>query len=327
VAAATLELLAAGSIPTAANVLALPDGTALVSDPDGQGIGRVVEVDGGVAADLITGRDFVSGLALTSGGEVLVGEVDAVTFAGSVGRFDLAGTPLGALASGLSGSFDHVLDDAGHLLVSGGFTGDFSSSTVVRIAPSGAVAQIASGFGFTGALAVDGPSGQVAVLDFGVAAIDTLTPVDHLTAGGRAKKDCQVEWWGGVADLNRRGQPLSRWTCHDGAPCDRDGAVDGRCTFNVGACLAVRDARLPACQSAAIEGVVVKSKHAAATAASLQAALDVLVPASDPVCSRPVAFDVPVSRKGTALAIKTIVNGKRGDQDRLILRCRTALDV
>jgi len=322
--AATLELIASGTISAAANVLGLPDCSVLVTDPTGDDSSRVVKVDGGVASDLITGLDFVSGLALTDTNELLVGEVDANTFAGRVHRFDLAGSSLGALATGLSGSFDAALDPTGHLLVTGGFTFDFATSTVVRIAPDSSVEEIASGFGFTSGVGVDGPSGQIAVLDFGVAGVDTLTPVANLTAGGKAKKDCQVEWWGGETDLNRRGKPIPRWTCHDGDACDRDGAVDGSCTFLVGACFAVDDARLASCQSPTIEAAVLTSKKLPDVAVELQAAVNAVLPTSDPVCSRAVEVTIPVSRKGPSLGIKTIVNGKRGDRDRLGLRCRAS---
>ncbi len=322
--AATLELIAPGTIPTAANVLGLPDCSVLVTDPTGDNIGRVVKVDAGVASDLVTGLDFVSGLALTDSDELLVGEVDANTFAGSVHRFDLAGSPLGTLATGLSGSFDAALDPMGDLIVTGGFTFDFGSSTLVRIAPDSTVDEIASGFGFTSGVAVDAPSGQIAALDFGVAGVDTLTPVANLTAGGKAKKDCQVEWWGGETDLNRRGHPIPRWTCHDGDACDRDGAVDGSCTFLVGACFAVDDARLAACQSPTIEAAVLTSKKLPDVAAELQGAVNAVLPTSAPVCSRAVAVTIPVSRKGPSLGIKTIVGGKRGDRDRLGLRCRAS---
>jgi hypothetical protein len=323
VSAATLELLASGSITHAANLLLLPGGSVLVSNPVGNDVGKIVDVTGGVATDFVTGLDYVSGLARTATGDLLVGEVDGMTFEGRVLKFEADGDPLAPLATGLSGSYDAELDGGGNLIVSGGFTPTFSSSTLVSITPGGAVTEIASGYGFTGALAIDGPSGQIASLDFGLAAIDTLTPIAGLTPGGgsRSKKECQVEWWGGSPDLSSKGFPKSRWSCSDGAACDRDGDADGTCTFLVGACFAVVDPRLTQCPAATVDSVAVTSGKAPAAAASLQTAVDAVLPAAEAACSRPTIVTVPLGRKVT-IGIKSIVGGSRGDRDRLSLRCR-----
>src|SRR5262249_22580125 len=135
------EVVAAGTIPFAQDVLVEPAGTILVSDAAGPGAGRVVRVAGSGVTDFLTGFDFTAGLALSPGGTLFVGDVDGVTFEGSIRKFGLDGTPLGSLVTGLSGTYAQVVDGDGNVLVSGGFTPDFSSSTVVAVAPDGTVTE------------------------------------------------------------------------------------------------------------------------------------------------------------------------------------------
>lgn len=80
--------------------------------------------------------------------------------------------------------------------------------------------------------------------------LDALIP-----GGGSIKTDCMAEWQlENVTLVTKKGIPLKKQSCTDGAACDADGAVDGTCTFQVSACLNVPDARLtdsqgaPACQ-------------------------------------------------------------------------------
>lgn len=174
VAAAGQELVPAGTIPAAMDVLALRRGGALVSDSAGNDIGRVVRVAGGSSTDLVTSLDFAGGLALACDRTLMVGDVDADTFAGRVFRYSLRGRPDGTLAGGLSGAFAHVFDADANLLVSGGFTGDFSSSTVVAIAPNGTVTERAHGFGFSTEMAFDVLRDEALALDFGVAEISAI---------------------------------------------------------------------------------------------------------------------------------------------------------
>jgi len=191
VAASTLELAPSGSIGFAQAVLPLAGGDVLIGDAAGLAAGRVVKLSGGNLTNLITGLDYTAGLglAVTPAGELLVGDVDANTFAGSVDRYSLAGAFLGTLASGLSGAYDQDVDRAGNLILTGGFRGDFSSSNVVSITPGGAISEIGWGFDFSSGLAIDAQSQQVLVLDFGTSRIDTLTPVAALTPGGTTRGD------------------------------------------------------------------------------------------------------------------------------------------
>lgn len=321
--AATLTVLPSGSIAWAQAILPLPGGDLLVGDAAGPGSGRVVQISGGTPTDLITGIDYTSGVSLTlAGGELLVGNVDAF-FTGSILRYSLAGAPLGPLATGLSGAYDQAVDADGNLLVTGGFTNDFSSSTVVRIAPGGGVDEIASGFGFSSGLTIDGPSRQVMVLDFGTTHIDTLTPVDALTPGGTGSKECHVEAFGGAPDRSGSGKPKTRWTCIDGDPtCDRDGLANGACIFWVGACFSVVDPRAPKCSPVAIDAVTVSSKRLPAAAAVIGAAASAVLPSTGPICSGTTVVPVTADGKSRKIVFDASAAGKRRDKDTLTLRCR-----
>jgi len=78
------------------------------------------------------------------------------------------------------------------------------------------------------------------------------TPADCSTAGalclaggGTRKTDCVVEWLvPATAPVVQTGTSAPLMTCTDGAGCDQDGRADGVCTFAVGLCFDVTDARL-----------------------------------------------------------------------------------
>lgn len=321
--AATLTLRPNGSIPFAQAILPLAGGDILVGDAAGPGSGRVVRVSGGTQTDLITGLDYTAGVSLTlAGGELLIGNVDG-TFTGNILRYSLAGVAIAPLATGLSGTYDQHLDSSGNLLVTGGFTNDFSSSTVISIAPNGDVDQIASGFGFSSGLTIDGPSRQVLVLDFGTTRIDTLTPVDALTPGGFGSKECQVETFGGAPDRSSSGKPKPRWSCIDGDPtCDRDGVANGACVFWVGACFSIADPRAPKCTPVPIDSVTVSSKQLPAHAAAIGVAAAAELPTTGPTCSQTTIVPVTADGKSRKLVFDVSGGGKRRDKDTLTLRCR-----
>src|SRR5438477_845964 len=66
VTAAGQEVVPAGTIPFAFDVLVTPSGALLVSDAVGNGAGRVVQVASGTATDLITSLDLASGLTFAA---------------------------------------------------------------------------------------------------------------------------------------------------------------------------------------------------------------------------------------------------------------------
>ena len=322
VSAAILELVPAGSIPSAQAVLPLSGGDVLVGDASGGVSGRVVKYSGGNLTDLVTGLGFTAGLSLTlsPAGELLVGDVDGTTFAGSVERYDLSGNFLGTLVGGLSGSYDQVPTANGDLLLTGGFTGDFSSSTVLAVTPSGATSTVATGFGFSSGIAIDDLSQQAMVLDFGTSYVDTLTPIGALTAGGAGARECNAEFWGGTFDVAPSGKARPRWTCADGAACDRDGAVNGSCELVVGTCFSVSDPRLPGCTPATVDGVVVRIPKSPPVLATLQAAANAVLPSSGSACSAGSVVSV-AARRSLRIAVRAQSGGRTVEADSLTLRC------
>jgi hypothetical protein len=329
--AATLTLLPSGSIPFAQAVLPLPGGDVLIGDAAGPGSGRVVKLSGGVPTDFITGLDYVAGISINFPGipdyfpehQIQVGNVDG-SFVGSVERYTVAGAPLGTVnMSPLSGALDQATDVAGNVYVTGGFTGGFTSSTLVFVAQGGAVDEVASGFGFSSGVTVDVPSQRILVLDFGQPFIDTLLRVDWLTAGGNGKSECQIETWGTLQDVSGSGNPLTKWTCADGDPaCDRDLAVNGGCAFQVGTCVRLSDlARNPKCTPVDIDTVTITSKKLPAAASTLQTAANALLPATEAKCGEGNLVAVPADRKTRTIRFEAAAAGKRVDRDVLKLRC------
>src|SRR5262249_25361751 len=150
-AAADAEVGASGSVPSAQDIARAGHRTLDASDARGPGAGRVVTVVSSTLAPFATALDYTAGVALDGAGGLLVGNVDA-SFAGALLRYPLDGSaPPTPLASGLSGVYAVVLDGAGAVLLSGGFTTDFSSSTVIAVdlAPPHDVHERAHGFGFS----------------------------------------------------------------------------------------------------------------------------------------------------------------------------------
>jgi hypothetical protein len=168
VTAENSEFLPSGTFATPQDVHALPGTVLLVSDAVGVGAGRVAKVDGATVTNLITGLDFLGGLD-DDGSTLYVANVDG-TFAGSVRRYDLAGVAGTPLATGLSGSYG-VAVAGPSVLVTGGFTNDFSSSTLVGFDAGGTPTEWAHGFSFSGDVFWDASRGTALVLDFGATAV------------------------------------------------------------------------------------------------------------------------------------------------------------
>src|SRR5205085_11821683 len=170
------------------------------------------------------GFGYAAGLAFGPNGHLFAGDVDGGTFVGRVVELDDNGALVQTLASGLSGAFDQAFDRDGNLLVSGGFTDDFSGSTIVSIAPGGAVSEFAHGFSFSSGLTIDPIGGRVYVLDADSSQVTTFTPIATLIPGGGTKAtDCFAEFADAPAFVNGGGRATTRSICHDGDICDRDG--------------------------------------------------------------------------------------------------------
>jgi hypothetical protein len=173
VAAAGVAVVPPGTFPAAEDVLIGPGGVPIVSDARGVGAGLVATVSGTTVTNIITGLDFLGALALTADGTLLVNNLDG-SFVGSVQKYSLSGTFLGTLANGLSGSFGLAIDADGLVLVSGGFTPDFSSSTIVALDASGTSTERAHGFSFSSDLYFDTARDETLALDFGVSAVTAI---------------------------------------------------------------------------------------------------------------------------------------------------------
>ncbi len=168
------QLLPSGTFATPQDVLVIASGVVLVADAVGPGAGRVVKiVEPSTVTNLVTGLDFLGGLA-TDGSTLFVDNLDG-TFVGSVKKFVLAtGAPLGTLIGGLSGAYGLARDEAGNLLVTGGFTNDFSSSTVEAVNGAGMKTERARGFAFSSDIAFDTARGQALVLDFAATQVTAI---------------------------------------------------------------------------------------------------------------------------------------------------------
>ncbi|HEV7731331.1 MAG TPA: hypothetical protein VGR62_04175 [Candidatus Binatia bacterium] len=165
------EVVAAGSIPFAQDV-AIDGADLIVSDGTGPGAGRVVRVSGGVVTNLITGLDYTAGVVI-DGTRLIVGNVDG-TFVGSLKSYTLAGAFSANVATGLSGTYAHVVDDDGNVLSSGGFRNDFSSSNVIAVAPGGGISERAWGFSFSSEMFHDSVRNETLVLDVAVSEITAI---------------------------------------------------------------------------------------------------------------------------------------------------------
>jgi len=166
------EVVPAATFKSGQDVLVGPGGVLIVADALGVGAGRVATVSGTTVTTIVPGLDFLGALALTADDTLLVANVDG-SFTGSVGKYTLAGTPLGPLVSGLSGAYGLAIDGDGLVLVSGGFADDFSS-TVIAVDGAGGTTERARGFGFSGDLFFDAARDETLVLDFGVSQIAAI---------------------------------------------------------------------------------------------------------------------------------------------------------
>jgi len=331
------EVAPAGSVPFAQGLAIGPDGEVYVSSAAGSTNGSVLKHRSILFppfAPLATGFGYTAGLAFGADGHLFVGDVDGTTFAGRVVELDETGALVHTLASGLSGAFDQAFDRDGSLLVSGGFTGDFSSSTIVSIDPTGTVSEFAHGFAFSTGLTVDPVGGRVYALDSGSNTVTTFTPIATLIPGGGMKaSDCFAEFSDIPAVMNSLGRPTTRSVCHDGDSCDRDGVADGMCTFAVGICFNVSGSA--ACTAAGVETFTVTPPRRGTLDpqfAALAAAGSALLPSTTMACAGPVEVKVPTRLvhgrhlAGTkvlhTVATHTPAGGRaQRDRDTLTLRC------
>ncbi|HVM95815.1 MAG TPA: hypothetical protein VMT89_05470 [Candidatus Acidoferrales bacterium] len=336
VAAVGHEVAAPGTIPFAQGVAVSSSGQLLVSNAVGGSSGTVLRHRSFLYPPFVTqasGFSLTAGMVFAPNGHLFVGDLDSTTFVGRVVELDGNGAAVGTLAGGLSGASDLTMDRDGNVLVSGGFTGDFSSSTIVSIDAHGTVNEFAHGFSFSSGLDVDPISGRVYALDFGVSAITTFTPIDALLSGGGAKAtDCLAEFSDVAPVLNRHGQATMKSICRDGDSCDRDGVADGVCTFGVGVCINV--AAGPQCVVAGVDSFTVTQPQTGPDPqlATLQSTVAAILPSTSSSCVGPVPITValrstpnglkPANKMVRTRAVHTPITGRpQNDVDVLTLRC------
>jgi hypothetical protein len=169
--AAASELVPSGTFATPQDVMVQSSGVILIADAAGVGAGRVVKlVEPSTISNLVTGLDFLGGLA-TDGSTLFVANFDGSGF--SVRKHVLAtGMSLGTLIGGLSGSYGLARDEAGNILVTGGFTS--GTSTVEAVNGAGTKTERARGFGFSADIAFDVARGQALVLDFAATQVTAI---------------------------------------------------------------------------------------------------------------------------------------------------------
>lgn len=130
--------------------------------------------------------------------------------------------------------------------------------------------------------------------------------------------------------------------CVDGAACDLDGVVNGRCTFEVSSCLGNDDPTFPGCESGfAVTHLVVKNGRGARfdpELANLQTRGRLVLGAPAGTCSEPAFVQVPLRanakcgkvKKGKKKVDVTVVSAPdsrgraRKDRDKVNLTCLPA---
>ncbi len=303
----TTELVPAGSIPFGASIAQDALGALYVSDAAGSGAGSVSQIVTGVLSPFVAGGfDFTGGLAFDDSGRLFVAEAVEPSFASSVSIYDASGTAVGALTDTTfdHGSVDAVFDDLGGLLVTGG-------TTLASIDQTGTTTSLIAfpGFTFGGGVDVDRFAGRI---EFGASTftgadddrtLHRMVRIDALTSGrGSAASECALEAYGIRLVAKKAGRPARVAICTDGAACDADGLVDEVCTFPLGFCLGVSDARFPECTPDAISAFEAGARPASAALDTLAARIQAALPGSPGTCE---------FSDGVQVAVRTTRGGKK----------------
>jgi len=342
-----LEVLPAGSIPFAFGI-ELFDGGLLVTDAAGAGAGSVVQIDlaamPAAASTFASGFDYTGGLVV-DGARVLVSEALDGTFESLVSSFSTAGV-FEEFVSGPTyahGTVDLAIAADGRVLATG-------NDTIVAIDAMGGTTPLVTGLdggtgfaAFGGGVAVDGFSGRIDFLASSFSGADDdrsihrLVSIDTLLPGGGAEStDCILEFQGLQLVPAKPGKPAKKAICVDGEACDADGLADGACTFPVGLCTNVNDARLASCDASGIASVqLLAAKPSSAAVEELVEAMQAAAPIGDSTCFFSDGMRVPlkVTKKGASrpgkgvLKVRAVTNDAkaRKDTDVVKLECRPAL--
>jgi len=141
----------------------------------------------------------------------------------------------------------------------------------------------------------------------------TCPPACFPGGGGSPATDCFLQWSGLAAPSV---------TCADGDPsCDRDGTLDGACTFDVAACINVPDPT-GACAAPALSAA---PKARGRGVGAFRTALAALDPTRQGCTAGAVVVPLHVTPRGIAPAVMrirtTAVSGRRKDTDTVKLTC------
>ncbi len=113
-----------------------------------------------------------------------------------------------------------------------------------------------------------------------------------VAGGGTPSVDCLAEYFGLAATT---AAAVNTIECRDGdAACDHDGAVDGKCVFNVHVCVNQDDPNLSACSAKGVTSYRLKSATGNAELTSLQSKVTAILPTSEGRCSAEQTLTVPL---------------------------------
>ena len=117
-------------------------------------------------------------------------------------------------------------------------------------------------------------------------------PDDCPVAGGGTRSvDCLVEYFAGVGSADIDGRTIR---CQDGDACDKDGAADGACTFNVRGCVNQVDPALTSCTASGVTQFTIERASSDTALADLQTKVQALLPATTSACSDSATIVVPL---------------------------------
>jgi hypothetical protein len=330
--AAGFSLTRPGNIPGASNVALDINGDIFVSDVSASGSGRIrlIRKTTGLLSDFQTGLNLVGGLAWdVSADSVFARDLFVAqsldTQLGQINRYNENGAPLGSVTSPSDavGTADLALTPDGTLLATG-----VAAGPVMEINPAtGAAAPLISGFAYASSIDVDPFTGRIALVSTAATGTgeDTrlhfFVPIERL-AHGRLRKEsdrreCLLELYGVDVVETKRGRPIARSVCVDGAACDADRSVDGACTFPLGVCVNVRDERVPNCAfDSTTLFEVKKAVPESETLSEFATALGAALPVRGPRCffSEGVRVSLRATRRGVLKSGKQTVKLKtKGD--------------
>ena len=167
-----------------------------------------------------------------------------------------------------------------------------------------------------------------------------------LPGGGAKKSDCLVEFntTGPITYTKNLRRVRNVLRCTDGDPrCDRDGKVDGKCTFGVNVCVANKDPRFPHCAQSPIRSFEVKRPRSGDGQSRLENTLQLLgveitrggqvispslltpdmatcTTLADLTVNAPDDFSHRAIRRG--VVVRAQAKDGRIDRDRIVLECR-----